>query len=168
MKRIFNTALIVSLFLSVCCQRKLCKRDELKCLNTSFLWEIIGSDSTYYEFYFDNNMILYYEEGVGGVYPCMKDSSVYYNFLDVFFSSSNSHEQSESVGDFFITICRPRVIIKSIKPIGNFLYHFSNDPHNNYILFNNEASDRYFKYKGYNVENETPDSFFEVITIPKK
>lgn len=168
MRKISSSVLIILLFLCVCCHQEIFKSNELRCLNTIFLWEIIGSDSTYYEFYFDDKIILYYEEGVGGVYPCVKDSSVYYGFISDFFSSSNILEQGNAVGRIFTKVCRPNVIIKSIRPIGSFLYHYSNASYDNYILFGNEASERCLRYKGYKEENEIPDSVFDVITIPEK
>lgn len=161
---------IFSLLFIISCQRDRMyfSMNCIKCLDINYLWEIIGSDSSYYEFYFDNKQIFFFEEGIGGTRICLKDSSVYSNFLEAFCSSNSIQKQSEAVKRIFTYICDSGVDIKSIKPIGSFLYRISNDPSNNYILFSNEASDRYFKYKGYNVEDETPDSVFEVITIPEK
>lgn len=169
MKKIINSTVIVSLLLLyACCQGQLLNREKLKCLKSNFSWEIIGVDSSYNEFYFDDKLILLYLDGIGGVYPTIEDSSCYYDFLKDFYNSNNIHEQSNAVSKIFLKIYKSNLKIQSIKPIGSFLYHFSNNSHENYALFCSEANDRYFKFRGYSFESEESDSISEEISIPFK
>ncbi|MDD2965159.1 MAG: hypothetical protein PHU33_14520 [Bacteroidales bacterium] len=166
-----NIMLIVVLVILLSCEQN-CEKKRISYfnhLNTKFLWQIIGADSSYHEFYFDNHQLMHHDDCNGTSLILIEDSTVYYNFLDSFFCSSDTVKQSEAVLDLFHKVCNPNIKVISIKPIGCFLYHISSNIDENYSLFSSEATKRYFKYKGYNrLDSDTMNYYYEEIILPSK
>lgn len=116
-------------------------------INTIHLWEIVSTDSIYFEFYFDEYQMFYFEHVHGAIISSIQDSVKYNNFIKRITCSNDLINQQKEVEKEFVYIYPNKIKIKSIKPIGDFIYRISNDIYENYSLFNSEANKRYFKYK---------------------
>lgn len=167
-KLIKITLFTISVLVIWSCKINTNKKDvnNSQIIKTIHLWEIVSTDSIYFEFYFDEYQMFYFEHVHGAIISSVQDSIDYNNFIKRVTNSNETITQQNEVEKQFMNIYPFKIKIKSIKPIGDFIYRISNDIYENYSLFNSEANKRYFKYK-YGVPLELDSATIEEIIMPK-
>ncbi len=155
---------LFSVFLLYNCNNKKTEICNCENIKLNHLWEIISTDSMYYEFYFDNYQQFLFKERYGASILANKDTSIFNNFLRKMCNTNDLIIQGKEVERYFSSWIPKKIKIKSVKPIGDFIYRISKDISTNYELYNNEVNDRYFKYKyGGAMECDTPKIIEEII-----